>query len=109
MVDKENQHLEQFRVAIEGWTDQRFLSRETLWDLAMFNLYLVNLADEDGWVYNGHSMRIKTPMSLLVVRATIDGVPQVVFVNGRTTSACVHTFLRMMTEGVLEWRADRYR
>lgn len=109
MAAKDHQHLEQFRVSIEDWTDQRFLSRDTLWDLARFNLYLVNLAIDDGWVYNGHSLSIKTPMSLLVVRATAEGVPQVVFINGRTTSACIHTFLRMMEEGVLEWRPDKYR
>lgn len=109
MAFRDNPHLEQFGQALEGWTDERFISRTQLWALAMFYMYLVNLSEEDGWTYDGHSMKIGTPMCTLTVKASIEGVPYVVFTSGRSTMACVRVFVRKMEEGLLEWRPDRYR
>lgn len=109
MVAKDSEYLEQFRKAVETWTDERFLSRKQLLAAATFFLYLVNLAEEDGWSYDGHSMRVGIPICLLVVKATFDGAPYVVFTSARTTMGCVVTFMRKLAEGLLEWREDRYR
>lgn len=109
MAAKDSRYIAEFDKALEVWTDERFLSRQALRDLAMFNLYLVNLAEEDGWVYDGHSLKVGAIMSTLVVKATIEGVPHVVFSTGRTTTGCVRAFLRKMEEGWLDWVADRYR
>lgn len=102
-------HLAEFDKALEGWVDERFISREDFRAVAVFAVYLVNLLESEGATYDGHSLTIKTPMSLLVVRGTIDGVPHIVFTSGRTTTACMRIFLRKLEDGLLEWRPDRYR
>lgn len=104
-----NQHLSAFKTSLEGWTDERFISREDIRILAMFSGYLVNLSHLDGWQYDGHSFKIGVPMCCLTVKATIDDTPQVVFTSGRTYTACVRHFLRKLEQGWLEWRNDRYR
>lgn len=109
MVLKDNQHVEQFRKALAGWEDERFVSRQQLWGLTMFFLYLVNLSEADGWEYNGHSVKIASPMCTLTVKARIEGVPYVVFTSGRTITGCVRMFIRKLEEGLLEWRPDQYR
>lgn len=109
MADKDNQHLEGLREALEGWVDERFISRQEIESLAMFHMYLVNLAEMDGWTYDGHSLNIGLPMSRLVVRGTFDGVPHVVFTSGRTAVGCIGAFLRKLDEGWLEWSVDRFR
>lgn len=109
MDPMDSPHIEEFLKALGGWTDERFISRAQLEDLAMFNLYLVNLAEADGWVYDGHSLKIGQPMSTLVVRATMEGTAYVVFTSGRTTTGCIRAFLRKLREGWLEWRPDRFR
>lgn len=109
MATKDGQHLVEFRKSLEGWTDERMVSRQAIDDMTMFIVYLVNLAETDGWVYDGHSLRIALPTSTLTVRGTVDGVPCVVFSSGRTTTGCIRAFLRKMDEGWLEWRKDRFR
>lgn len=109
MAAMDNQYVEEFKKALEVWTDERFVSRQAIEDLAMFSLYLVNLAEADGWQYYGHSFKVGTPMSTLVVKATIDGIPYIVFSSGRTTAGCVRAFLRKMRDGYLEWQVDKFR
>lgn len=109
MVDSNGQHIEQFRESLEDWTDERFISRQQLEALAMFSMYLVNLSEDDGWQYDGHSFKIGEPMCCLTVKATRGGLPQVVFTSGRTYTGCIVAFVRKVREGWLEWRDDRYR
>lgn len=109
MTAKDNEHVGEFRKSLEAWTDERFVSRQQLDDLAMFSMYLVNLAEADGWQYDGQSYKVGAPMGCLVVRGTIDGIPHVVFTSGRTHTGCVGAFLRKMRDGYLEWRQDRFR
>lgn len=108
MAPTENQHIEAFDEALEGWTDHRFVSREELRALAMFSLYLVNLAEADGWEYVGHSFKRGAVMSTLVVKAIKDELPVVVFTSARGHTSCVVVFLRKLDAGVLEWRDDRF-
>lgn len=105
----DNPHIDEFRVALEGWTDERFMTRPELWGLAMFFLYLVNLSEADGWQYDGHSLKVGTPMQTLTVKATIKGTPQVVYTSGRTTISCIRIFIRKLEEDLLEWQPDRFR
>lgn len=105
----ENQHLDEFRTALSLWTDERFLRRDELYALAMFFLYLVNLSEEDGWVYDGHSLKIASPMCTLTVKAHMDGAPLVVFTSGRDGASCVRMFIRKLEAELLEWRPDQYR
>lgn len=109
MAAKDNGYLEQFRKSLEGWTDERMISRTQVWAAAMFFLYIVNLSEADGWVYDGHSMKVGVPMCTLTVKAHIEGAPYVVFTSARTTMGCVRVFIRKLEEGLLEWRPDQYR
>lgn len=107
--DRNPAFLEQVELALTEWTDERIISAEDIRTWYLFNVYIVNLADDDGWRYDGHSFSMGQPMSLLVVRGTLDGIPHVVFSSGRTTTECVRTFLRKLQEGWLEWSVDRFR
>ena len=104
-----SKRLGDFGKVADEWTDERFLSRQDLKDLYAFVVLMVNLAESDDWQYDGHSLKIGTPMSMLTVRGTVDGIPHVVFTSGRTTMECIRTFVRKLGEGWLEWRVDRYR
>ena len=102
-------HMQEFEGALEQWTDERLLSKEDIRAWYLFLVMVVNLGDAAGWSYDGHSLKVGTPMSTLVVRATIDGVAHVVFSSGRTTTACIRAFIRKSEAGWLEWMVDRYR
>lgn len=104
-----NQHLEQFELALEDWKDERFIGKQELRALAMFYMYLVNLAEDDGWAYAGHSLKMGTPMCTLVVKSWHGEVPQIVFTSARDPTTCIRIFLRKLEEGLLEWRKDQYR
>lgn len=109
MGSRDSEHAKEFRKSLEGWTDHRFVSGEEIHDLSMFSVYLVNLLEDVGVQYYGHTFKIGTPMCVLVVKGDIDGTPHVVFSSGRTHTACIHIFLRKLQEEWLEWQVDRYR
>ncbi len=109
MAAKDSPHVAEFRKQVATWTDERFLSRRQLEDLGMFSMYLVNLSEDDGWTYDGHSYKAGVGMNCLTVRATIEGVPYVVFTSGRTYTACVSIFLRKLDQELLEWVPDKFR
>lgn len=104
-----SRHMQEVIKLLEVWTDSRIISAADIETWYRFNVYLVNLAEQDGWVYDGHSFTVKHPMSTLVVRGTIDGIPHVVFSSGQTATHCMRAFVRKMGEGWLEWQVDRYR
>lgn len=108
MVAIDNEYLENFRTALLGWTDHRFVSAEDIWTLTMFHMYLVNLADADGWVYRGHSWKSSEHLGCLVVKGVVDGVPSVVFTNAKTPTASMRIFLRKLEAEFLEWLPDKY-
>lgn len=109
MASSNGGHLAALDAALENWRDERFISRTHVRAVAIFSEYLVNLSEEAGWVYVGHSFKVATPMCILVVKADIEGIPHVVFSSGRTYTGCVVAFLRKLEEGWLEWQKDRYR
>ena len=104
-----NPHLEEFRKALAEWTDERFITREQLYALAMFFVYILNLSEADHWQYDGHSLKMGSPMCTLTVKATIGEIPYVVFTSGRDPISCVRVFIRKQEEDLLEWRPDQYR
>lgn len=108
MVAKDNEYVEAFEQALQGWTDDRFVSAEDIRTHAMFLVYLVNLADDDGWVYRGHSWKESEYLGCLVVKAVVDGVPSVVFTNAKTPTASMRIFLRKLEGEFLEWVPDKY-
>lgn len=108
MDPRNSEHVERFRTQLETWQDGRFISREAIESLAMFSLYLVNLADADGWVYVGHSFKRGVGLSKLVIKAMLDEQPVVSFISGRTLVSCITIFLRRMEEKSVEWHPDKY-
>lgn len=105
----DNEYLDRFRESLKAWTDHRFVTADQIEGLAMFHLYLVNLSEDDGWVYAGHSMKIGTPMCCLVVKSWHGDVPMVVFTSAATPMGCIRIFLRKLQEELLEWQRDKYR
>jgi hypothetical protein len=103
------EHVKQFEAALQGWTDQRFVTQDQIKGLAMFSLYLVNLAEHGGWSYYGHSYKVGSPLGVLVIKATFDETPMVCFNSARTFCACVSIFLRKIDNDLVEWRVDQYR
>ena len=108
MDPRESEHVQQFKEALRGWTDSRFVSAGEIETMTMFLKYLVNLADHGGWVYRGHSWKESTYLGCLVVKATVDGTPSVVFTNGKTATACMRIFLRKTEYDMLEWVPDQF-
>ena len=108
MGSKNGEYLEQFEQALAGWTDARFVSADEIRTMAMFHMYLVNLAEAGGWVYRGHSWRQSEYLGCLVVKASMDGAPFVVFTNAKTPVSSMRIFLRKLEEDFLEWMPDKY-
>lgn len=109
MDPKETEYVKRFEESLEGWTDERFVSRDQIHGLAMFSLYLVNLAEHGGWSYYGHSYRVGQPLGVLVIKATIEETPMVCFTSARTFCGCVRIFLRKLETDLVEWQPDQYR
>lgn len=100
---------ETFQEALACWTDERHISREQIATLFYFGQHIVNLADDNGWVYDGHSYKEGVPLGTLVIKAHLEDTPVVCFVSGRTFLNCVRVFLRKVDADLCEWRADRFR
>lgn len=108
MEPMNTEHVKNFDAALAEWTDQRFVSAQEIRTMAMFNMYLVNLAEHDGWDLRGYSWKESGYLGCLVVKATVDGVPSVVFTNAKTPVAGMRIFLRKMEGDFLEWVRDKY-
>ena len=109
MDPRDTEYVKRFDEALRNWTDERFVSRDQIRDLAMFNLYLVNLAEADGWDYYGHSWKQGRVMGCLVVKATVEGAPYVAFTSARNITNGIGIFLRKMRGDAVEWVPDRFR
>lgn len=62
-----------------------------------------------GRVYNGHVMRRKEDGWLLVVNASLGGLPQVVFYSGATHADCVRNFAWDLVNGRVQWKKDKFK
>ena len=100
--------LVQFRSSLEDWRDERLMCKQDIATCAMFFLYLVNLAEAEGWEYLGHSWRERTSLGCLVVKARMEETQYVAFTSARTTISGMRIFLRKMREGRVEWVEDRF-
>lgn len=108
MDPRNTEHVKVFEQSLSAWTDSRFLTADQLRTLAMFTMYLVNLADHDGWDLRGYSWKESQYLGCLVVKGVVDGVPSVVFTNARTPVGSMTIFLRRMEAGDLRWVKDKY-
>jgi hypothetical protein len=98
-----------FRVVLEGWKDERHLSRSHLWSLWVFTSYLENVAEAQGWHLDGHSWKASEPLGTLVVKATLQGVPVVCFTSARTILNAISIFVRKLSEDSINWVKDKFR
>lgn len=108
MDPRDTEIVKQFDEALKTWTDSRFISAGEIRTMAMFLLYLVNLADHAGWAYRGHSWKQSEYLGCLVVKATVDEIPSVVFTNAKTATGAMRIFLRKLEGDFLEWVPDKY-
>lgn len=102
------EHVKVFEQSLESWTDSRFITKDELRTVAMFTMYLVNLAEGDGWSLRGYSWKESEYLGCLVVKATIDDLPRVAFTSAKTPVNGMRVFLRKMEGGFLEWVHDKY-
>lgn len=109
MPARDSAHVEEFRKSLKDWVDERFISRNDLEALAMYHMYIVNLGDDQGWLYDGESYKPGRVMGRLVVKSWVQEEPFVCFISGRTYVNCVRIFLRRLAEGTAEWVPDKYR
>ncbi len=109
MAAMDSEHVRVFEQSLDDWTDSRFLTREQLRVVAMFTMYLVNLAEEDGWDLDGYSWKESAFMGCLVVKATKDELPVVVFTSAKTPISGMTVFLRKLEADCLEWVPDKFR
>lgn len=108
MDPRDTETIERFEESLKSWTDSRLVSADQIRTMTMFLMYLVNLADHDGWVYRGHSWKESDYLGCLVVKAVVDGVPSVVFTNAKTPIGGMRIFLRKLEGDFLEWVPDKY-
>lgn len=108
MDNNNNKHLADLQASLEGWTDERFLTRKEIAIAYKINCYMVNLGDDAGIEFRGFSFRARLPLGLLVVKATIEKQSFVCFVSGRTFLTCFKIFFSRLLEDTVEWREDRY-
>ena len=108
MDPRDSEHVRVFEETLEAWTDSRFVTRDQVRTMAMFIMYLVNLAEQDGWRLRGWSWKEESSMGCLVVKSTIDDTPYVAFTSARTATNGMRVFLRKMGEDRVVWVPDKY-
>lgn len=108
MDNNNGDHLADLRTSLEGWTDERIITRQEIALAYQVNCYMVNLGDDAGIEFRGFSFRARLPLGLLVVKATIGEEAFVCFVSGRTFLNCFKIFFNRLREDAVEWREDKY-
>lgn len=93
---------------LESIPEEGPLQREQVRIWARWELHLVNQLEQRGFYYRGESVKDQGWSTLLVVKVAHEGTPLVVFVTERTPTDCRRAFLRMMDEGRLEFREDKF-
>lgn len=76
--------------------------------LVWFFIYGENVLSQIGGTWRGCSFRQNETTCLLVVKATIDDLPQVAFITARTPTDCVVTFCKQWHADRVKWNNDKY-
>lgn len=108
MVPRVNKTTEAVAKELERLEGAKFLEPDLVHNLYRFVVYLVNEFDDLGLVYRGHSLREGRGLTLLVVKAVVEGEPHVCFINARTTAICIEIFLEMLDEDRIGWVPDKF-
>lgn len=84
------------------------LSREDVRTWFLFHEYSVNLLADEGLVIRGTSFKDRGWSHLLVVKVAREGIPLVGFFTERSPTTCMRAFLKMLRDGRVEWREDKF-
>lgn len=84
------------------------IPRQELLDLWKWDQLKVNLLEEVGLAWRGESYKNQGWAVLMVLKVARGNTPYVVFITERTTTACVQVVLRMLGEGLLPLREDKF-
>lgn len=93
---------------LDLFPDEGPITREEVETWAWWFTRMVNEFEERGWTYRGASIRYDGWSTLLVVKGRHEGTPYVVFVTERNTTHCMRVFRKMLDEGRVEWRQDKF-
>ena len=104
-----NAHLERLEEQVQSIPTDHIMSPDLVWTAYMFTMYIVNLAEDGGWSYDGHSFKVGDPLGTLTVRSHVQDAPMVSFVNGRTMLECMGVFVRWCELGDVRWYPDKFR
>ena len=77
----------------------------TLWK---WDQMKVNLLDDKGLTWRGESFKNQGWSVLMVLKVAQGTTPLVVFITEKDTTGCVRVLLRMLEEGLLELREDKF-
>lgn len=102
-------YVDRFKEHLETWDDNRAMDKREILAVYMFTKHIVNLADDGGWSYIGHSYKVGDPLDIMTVKANLGDDPVVMFVSGRGMLECMGIFIRKCELEIMEWRPDRYR
>lgn len=70
---------------------------------------LLFLESQKSVTIDGCSFSQRGRAFLLVVRATIKGIPQVAYTTEKSPTGCVRTFCRAFLEERVKWHKDKFR
>lgn len=100
--------LERLRTITSKYNDSREASEQELRLYHWFHTYLFDEMLEIGGEERGYVFRQSHDGILLVYKATFAGVPQVVFITGRTPVDCMRIICRQFYQETLKWVPDKY-
>lgn len=93
---------------LETLRDNRALDTDDLRALVFLADFLLDWLHKQGSIYRGFSFSYRTPLCLLIVKATIEDEAVVSFVSGRTLQNCAKILFRRCLEDSVEWQPDKY-
>lgn len=93
--------------------DWEKVSRNDQWKADMLALTyffdtILHITDQNGWTVTGCSVSQRGLNTLLVVKATHDGIPLVAYCTEKFPTGCVRTFARMYLQDRVKWHPDRF-
>lgn len=73
-----------------------------------FHMYLFDELSQIQGVERGYTFRSRGLLTLLVYKATVKGLPRVVFITGNSPVDCMKIFCKQFYAGTLKWVDDKY-
>jgi len=89
--------------------DWRVCSKDELVGSLWYLVYGYNEELDSGGEWSGVTFSQRDLLTLMISKRVHDGVPQVVFITGRSPMDCMRMFQRRWFEGSLNWVRDKFR